>query len=778
MRQRFWISWALLLLSACGGSSPDVPVLRLVDRFGSVQIENLAAAGSPIGPTEWRFDDPALAAQWKAGVGVEGVRARDGRLVGRSTARFPIVHTERTSGLDEKDTLHEVVVRARVSQGSNLSIAFRGSETIDLPQIASRAEDFPWALTTPILPGEELQTYRISVSASAVTSVGSADTRHVLVRPTDVEGADFEIESVRLVFRKEHLASIPSGVGWQGLGEIYRETIVSRSPERLRFNLRVPPNAFLDLALGTVEEGPVTFQVEAPGIDFERTLTTPNRWEELSLDLAPLAGREISLTLALAAGSDGSLGLWGSPAVRSREASRAPRGVVLFFLDTLRRDRLDAYGFERETAPSLTRLAAEGVRFEDAIAQGAWTKVSAPSIFTSTYPTSNGIYELNHRMPASGVTIAEVFREAGYATWATSSGRFTGRGSNLHQGLEILHEAESLPEDAEGKNARNFVDRFLPWLEAHKDAPFFAMIHAVDPHSDYEPRRPYDSLWAEPGAKKKHEDWTEKVKPFIESGFMKNLGLPLRSELEKAGIDPEEFVKIELDWYDGSIRGADVELGRVLEKLDELGIAEDTLVVFFTDHGEEFLDHGGSFHEENVYGELINVPLVLRWPGVLPEGRLVGETVQLLDLAPTIVDLAGLPIPERMQGQSLKPLLADSGPGRWRPRPAISEWRRRTDQLGTRIVDAFSVIEGEWKLVRNVARPADVPEFELYHHKTDPLDQKNVASEHPEIVQRLTQQLEAWHKWALEKKLPTDGEAASEMSSEELQRLRSLGYVQ
>lgn len=657
-------------------------------------------------------------------------------------------------------------------------MTFRESETVDFEQIASRAELFPWSLTTPLVPGEELQTYRINVSASAETSVGSADTRHVLLRPTDTEGADFEIESVRLIFRKEHLASIPSGVGWQGLGEIYRESIVSRSPETLRFALRVPENAFLDLALGTVEDGPVTFKVAASDLELERTLTTPNRWEELTLDLAPLAGREISLSLSLQAENEGMLGFWGAPAVRSRGASSSPRGVVLFLLDTVRRDRLTPYGFERETAPHLSRLAAEGVLFGDAIAQGAWTKVSVPSILTSTYPTSNGIYELNHRMAASGVTLAEAFREAGYSTWASSSGRFTGRGSNLHQGVEVLHEAESLPDDRR-KNARDFVDRFLPWLEAHHDVPFFAMIHAIDPHDAYEPNRPYDTLWAEPDAKKKHEEWTEKVKPFIESTTMKNRGLPLRGELEKAGIDPDEFVKIELDWYDGSIKGADVELGRVLEKLDELGIAEDTLVVFLSDHGEEFLDHGGHFHEENVYGELVNVPLAMRWPGALPVGRVVEETVQLLDLAPTILDLAGLAVPERMQGQSLKPLLAASGETeRWRARPAISEWRRRTDQLGTRMVDAFSIIEGEWKLVRNVDRPEDVPEFELYHHETDPLDQKNVASENPEVVERLRQQLEGWHRWALENKLPSDGEAVEAMTSEELQRLRSLGYVQ
>jgi arylsulfatase A-like enzyme len=540
--------------------------------------------------------------------------------------------------------------------------------------------------------------------------------------------------------------------------------------------LRVPESAILDLAIGTVENGPVTFRISAPDLETARTLTTPNRWEELTFDLKALAGREVTLTLSLEAPSDGSLGFWGAPAVRSRGSSKAPRGIVLFLLDTLRRDHLDAYGFERETAPHIRSVGEKGVLFQDAIAQGAWTKVSVPSILTSTYPTSNGIYEINHRMPASGVTLAEVLREAGYATWSTSAVQFTGRGSNLHQGVEVLHEAGSIPSDDRGKDARHFVDRFLPWLESHKDVPFFAMIHATDPHSDYEPNRPYDTLWASPDAKEKHKEWTEKVKPHIESTFMKNLGLPLKSELEKAGIDPDEFVEIELDWYDGSIRGADVEFGRILEKLSELQIADDTLVVVFSDHGQEFLEHGGHFHEENVYGELTNVPLLMSWPSGLPEGRVVAETVQLLDLAPTILDLAGLEIPERMQGQSLKPLFETGG--RWRARPAISEWRRRTDQLGTRIVDAFSILEGEWKLMWNVERPDDVPEFELYHHPSDPLDQKNVASDNPEVVQRLAQQLEAWRKWALENKLPSDGEAAEGMSSEELERLRSLGYVQ
>jgi hypothetical protein len=340
-----------------------------VDEFGSVQIENLSTPAPSIAPTDWRFEDPEAAAEWKAGDGVEGLRSRDGRLTGRSTTKVPILHAERSSGLDEGDILHEVVVRARASKGSNLAITFRGSETVDVGQIASRAELFPWALTTagsgrgPNLPHQRFAT----------TVTGQLrDTRHVLsARRTRGSRVRDRIRAARVP--KEHLASIPSGVGWQGLGEIYRESIVSRSPERLRFEIRVPENAFLDLALGTVEDGPVTFKVSANDIDLERTLTTPNRWEELTLDLARSRVGNSRCAL-LEAETTGALGFWGLP--REEPGSSRPRGWSSFSWTPSTRPS-DAYGFDRETAPNVSRLAAEGVLFEDAIAQGPGPSLGA-----------------------------------------------------------------------------------------------------------------------------------------------------------------------------------------------------------------------------------------------------------------------------------------------------------------------------------------------------------------------------------------------------------------
>ena len=221
------------------------------------------------------------------------------------------------------------------------------------------------------------------------------------------------------MFRKERLASIPAGVGWQGLSEIYHETIVTRAPEEASFELSFPSRAFLDLAVGTLEESPVTFRVsldDAPLLT--HTVTTPHRWEAVPIDLTAFGDRRGTLTLSLSAEQPGAIGFWGAPVLRRRDvqSTDGPRGVIVVLVVTLRSDHLDAYGHDRETAPHIRSLAENGALFKDAIAQGAWTKVSVPSMLSSTYPTSNGIYEMFHKLPASADTMAEAFRAAGYAT--------------------------------------------------------------------------------------------------------------------------------------------------------------------------------------------------------------------------------------------------------------------------------------------------------------------------------------------------------------------------
>ena len=397
----------------------------------------------------------------------------------------------------------------------------------------------------------------------------------------------------------------------------------------------------------------MTFQVDASrpdGTDRTRllaqTLTTAERWERRWLDLAAYAGETLRISLSLAADADGAIGLWGSPVVRNDgarpvaaaqapPASSAgslgvrPRGVILIQVDTLRRDHLDVYGYERETAPVLSRLAAEGATFRRTTAQATWTKVSTPSTMTSLYPLSHGVRDFADRLPASAETLAEQYRAAGYATLACSLVPFTGQFSNMHQGFEELHESSSVDSSDTSKTAREYVDRLTEWLGTHRDVLFFVFLHVFDPHDPFEPREPYATMWADPAHKAEHEAQLDAVREHIENQILRQFGMPDRRALEAAEIDPEAYVGYDEDWL----------------------------------------------------------------------------------------------------------------------------------------------------LIHNRARDDDTPEFELYDVATDPLNLTNVADAQTEVVERLARELDCWHRIAEQARLPDDAEATAGLSQEQLERLRSLGYI-
>ena len=688
----------------------------------------------------------------------------------------------------------------RVSEGAEVGVTFSGAEDLDdeaVEDLLERLTDQPRPqLRAELTPGDDFLTYTLR---EAGATIRISAVRNLLLEPSDVEGA--EIESVRIIPLKEHLASIPSGPGWHGLSEVYRETIVSRSPERIVVDLDLPARPWLDLAYGTIEDGPVTFKVtlSTGGTEtslMNRTVTTAQRWSSTRLDLSPYANQSVTLSLALDAGSPGMLGYWGSPVVRNSGAmpepgeateeratlldggTKRPRAVILFLADALRSDHLDAYGYERSTAPVLKSLADEGVLFADNISQGSWTKVSVPSMLTSLYPTTHGIIDLADRLPLSVTTMAEAFREAGYATFQTSSVRFSGKLSNLHQGVDVLHERASIGQldHSRAKTARTFVDRFLEWLDDHDDVPFFALVHVFDPHSPFEPYPPYDTLWASAEGAAEYERAME-----LWEGASNPDGLPTQEEMDTTDVDQELFIQHELDWYDGSIRGMDVEIGRLMERLEELGLADETLFAFIADHGEEFLEHGRHFHGNSTYGEMMNVPLIMWWPGVIPAGTVVEQTTESLDMMPTLLELAGITPPAAAQGQSLIPLIVDpdgvSDFGAIR-RAAFSERIAipGIQDLGSDF-DSYSIVLDGWKLVQNVGAPESRSEYELYDHVSDPLDLTDVAGENPDVVQRLAAELSTWREWALSLRPPPDTDAIEGLSAEEIARLRSLGYI-
>jgi arylsulfatase A-like enzyme len=294
-------------------------------------------------------------------------------------------------------------------------------------------------------------------------------------------------------------------------------------------------------------------------------------------------------------------------------------------------------------------------------------------------------------------------------------------------------------------------------------------------------------MWANPAHKEEHEKQAKEVRKFIKEPLRQLFGMPSREELVQAGFDPVAYVNHDRDWYDGSIRAMDVEIARLVQTLAGLGLEDDTLLVFLSDHGEEFHDHGKMFHGQSVYGELTQVPLFMRWPAGLPKGKVVDDVVQSLDVMPTLLELSGLAIPDGIQGQSLTPLARQTTNGNgdiangWKRRPAVTE-KAITSPDGAWApppadTESYAINDGQWKLIHNKTRPRGGPEFELYDFVKDPLDKTDVASQHPEVVARLSKALEGWHQMAVATKLKGDAEGTKNLSPEQIQRLRSLGYI-
>ena len=796
---------------ACRQAPEPRPVtIRLVEKFDAKAVEGSPPAKPPSIPrTEWRFGGafptastpaggvgkpPSFAATrgWEPGPGISGLAIRDGVLVGHAKDDHAVLHIERTSGLENPDQLHAVEIRMRVSAGANVYLATRPTPTVDLAAEAVLPRVLPGAITTPVIAGPDMQTYTITPPAP----VTGARIRHIVIKPTDAAGADFAIESLRLVFRREHLASVPSGLSWQGLRDVFRETLVTRSPETARFEMTLPSRPVLDLALGTPEEGPVTFRVAVRegGKDaavLTQTVTTAYRWEPRVVDLSEFAGKDVSLSLSTAAERPGTIALWGAPVVRQRAADTTggpPRAVILIQGDTLRKDHLDLYGYGRPTGPTLKRLAEDGAFFDNAITQTSWTKAATPSIHTSLYPSTHGVHQIPDRLPASATTLAEVYRDAGYATVSFASVAFTGAFTNLHQGFEVVHEGESTAGRAGprgAKTAREFTDRLVEWLETHRDVPSFVYLHFFDPHPPYEPNRPYDTMWADPKRRDEYLREQEVLKKFVADPFLAQRGMATRDELIQAGLDPGAFLQYSKDWYDGSIRGMDDEIARLVERLRGLGLDQRSVIAFYADHGEEFHDHGRMWHGQSIYGEMIRVPLIFWAPGRIPKATRIKEPVELIDIMPTLLDLSGLRVPPAAQGQSLRPLLGGGADGAvvaakdgWKKRPVIAEKQPIGRQDFPNKSESYAIMDGGWKLIQNVVRPPEKPEFELFDFQKDPLDQKNVAAEHPDVVARLTRALDGFRNMARGAKLKPDSESTKGLSKEQLEQLRSLGYVQ
>jgi len=435
-----------------------------------------------------------------------------------------------------------------------------------------------------------------------------------------------------------------------------------------------------------------------------------------------------------------------------------PRDIFFYLIDTLRADGLTTYGAP-DTSPFIERLAREGVVFERCYAQAPWTKPSVGAILTSRYPATTGIYRLRDRIPQYIPTLPEVLSRAGYETAGFSTNPIMGRLGGFNRGFQhfigtgrILSKGNPISNASGSADAIN--DWIFPWLSKRKrDAaghrsPLFLYMHSIDPHEEYEPSLPYLRLFADPAAYDAHRAIRQHLLDHRTSDEVVDLH---RTSLHfhQGGIDAGPFMAYSRSLYNGDVRANDTAIQRLFERLQSNGALERALVVVTSDHGEEFMEHGGTSHGFSLYEELIRVPLIIWAPGLLPAGKRITEPVQSIDIYPTLLSLAGLEAPEGLQGRDLSPLIwGESNAAA--PRPIFSEKRQSVPDTGIALHkgSAAAIIRFPWKFIRNYLSPRDrtLPERELFRLDTDPHEQENLIHQHPDLAREFEKEIESWMK--------------------------------
>ena len=344
-------------------------------------------------------------------------------------------------------------------------------------------------------------------------------------------------------------------------------------------------------------------------------------------------------------------------------------GIVVVSLDTLRADRLGAYGSARGLTPNLDRFAAESVVFETAYAQANETLYSHASLFTSRYPSELDRLDPMFQPPTDALTIASVFRMVGWQTAGFVAGGHLTSAFGLGAGFETYDDT------AAWGSLRDTGAAALGWLGTRaKDRPFFLFVHGYDTHDRYIKPTPFGYLNADPAyagttAELAREPGAISLVFAGRASATPNLlgehavAHPRISALDLGARDPTTVPLTDADiahvdgLYDGAVAWADASFGLLLAALEEQDLLDHVAVVVLSDHGEELGEHGAFNHRYRLDDATLHVPLMVRLPGGWNGGHRVRGMVELVDVAPTLWELGGLKGPTAIRGQSLVPAL-------------------------------------------------------------------------------------------------------------------------
>lgn len=532
------------------------------------------------------------------------------------------------------------------------------------------------------------------------------------------------------------------------VGDEPREALTATESWTVAF----PERAVLTFGVGASFDGPGEapgwgrFAVAIDGREIAKETVNPRAahdWKDVTLELGPTPRRGVLSITVRFTDKDGrdlpqppELKLAVSdPVLHDRAAYGRRRGVVFISIDTLRRDHVGVYGYERPTTPTLDRLARGGLLVDDAVSVSSWTLPAHLSMMTSVLPGAHGGTDMKQAFNHSVPTLAELLKAQGVATHAVTSHLYVSKTYGLDAGFDSMNFRQDRLAANVANHGMDLIDRF-------GDRPFFIFLHFYDPHWHYVP--------------------PAEVLKIFETSYAGKLTGNLK-DFQK--LRPDQVSAADLNHllalYDGEIRYTDNEIGRFLAHLEEWGVLDNTLVLVTSDHGEEFLDHGSWEHQKTLYEEVIRVPLIASGPGIEP--RREGQPASLLDIAPTVLDFLSLAPAPSMQGRSLLRPLADR-------RVMYGETDHTLD--GSRL--SFLRNGGaSWKaILRLDPRAQTLRSSEWFDLGADPAERVNRPPS-PALQASVEARI---RDAALKSRSPSAGSTV-ELSAEQKEKLRALGYV-
>ncbi|NUM53860.1 MAG: sulfatase [Candidatus Hydrogenedentes bacterium] len=533
-------------------------------------------------------------------------------------------------------------------------------------------------------------------------------------------GKEFKVESITLT------STPPDGPERITLGNVTMESV---DPIPAVWTVAVKPGAQFEAHVALLDSGAAksdgaVFRVRARensgnAITFaEKPIGAKERgkWHALRAPLEPYAGKTIELLFDVdpRRSAHGDYAVWGNPIVfGSGETARTP--IILISCDTMRADHLSCYGYERETSPNLDAFAIEAVLFESAITPETWTLTAHTSMLTGLYPARHRV-NASTNLAESVQTLPETLADAGYFT-----GGFTGYRLWMSPTSGIAHGFDTYSTPTLVRDMVETKGLVHAWLDSHTATPFFLFFHNYDLHSKYglDQCENCDLPYYPPPNTPLHfakdvlepETLRERFRPSPTDHLIAACG-------KEDVLSPEDIAHM-IAMYDDSIRGVDAGLAECFARLKAMNRYDDALIIVTADHGEQFGEHNQFVHE-HVYEGAARVPLLIKFPNGEYGGKRIREMVQLVDLMPTILDVAGVAAPAS-DGQSLLPLIKGEG------QPAPWAYIRRQTIVAVR--------NNDWKYLQNI----ETGVAELYHLANDPTESIDVLDQNPTERTRLAE---------------------------------------